>query len=92
MNKDDKIRQILVNGLTEDEFIEKYDEMIDFIGFKYFSPADLKTRKLASLEKMLMPSCLSKIYRMNPTKNSWANYDTISDKLKLFLSLKGEKL
>jgi len=36
--------------------------------------------------------CLNRIYRMNTTKNKWANINNISDKLKLFLALKGENI
>jgi hypothetical protein len=89
-NKNGRIRQMLVNGITEDEFIERFEEIMEFIGFKFFNPADVKINKLASLDRMWMPSCLEKIYRMNPSKNNWANYEKISERLKLFLKLKGE--
>jgi hypothetical protein len=91
-NKNSKIREMLVNGITEDDFIEKFDELIEFIGFKFFDPAEPKIGKLAGLKRMWMPSCLEKIYTMNPTKNNWANYERISEKLKLFLKLKGEEV
>jgi hypothetical protein len=90
MDKNAIIRERLTRGITEDEFIQDFEEIMDFIGFKFFSPADVKINKLASLKKMWMPSCLAKIHRMNPNVNKWANYDEISEKLKLFLKIKGE--
>ncbi len=91
-NKNAKIRNIFSNGITEDEFIERFDELMEFIGFNRFVPYNEETKALANLEKIQMRERLEKIHRMNPTKNKWADINNISDKLKIFLKLKEEDL
>jgi hypothetical protein len=86
------IRELLNNGITEDEFIERFDEIMGFTGFKMFNPYNSVTGDLASLKRTEMPVVLERIYRMNTTKNKWANVKNISDKLRVFLKLKGEEI
>jgi hypothetical protein len=90
--KNDEIRSLLISGITEEYFIENFDQLIDFIGFKIFNPYDPGTGALASLKRTWIPSVLERIHRMNPTKNKWADINSISDNLKLFLKLKGEDI
>jgi hypothetical protein len=88
--KNDEIRELLIKGITEEYFIENFDVLMDFIGFKIFNPYDPATKELASLKRSWMPSILERIYRMNPTRNKWADINNISESLKVFLKLKGE--
>jgi hypothetical protein len=93
MDKNSQIRQMLINGLTEDEFIERFEEIMEFSGFKKFEPyTPGDNGHLARLVKVSMPEYLERIHRMNVTKNSWADINNISDRLKLFLSLRGENI
>jgi len=88
----DEIRNMFINGITEDHFIENFNELIEFIGFKIFDPYNPETGSLASLKRTWMPSVLERLYRMNPIKNKWADINNISDRLRLFLKLKGEDI
>lgn len=90
VEKNAMIRQRLVDGITEDEFIQDFEEIMGFNGFKFFEPADRDSGKLARLTRMWMPSCLNKIYSMNASKNAWA--DEESDRLRAFLKLRGEEI
>jgi hypothetical protein len=91
-DKNATIRSMLTNGITEDDFIENFEDIMSFVGFRFFEPADPEKGQLARLTRMWMPSCLEKIYRMNTTKNSWADYERLSDKLRTFLKLKQEEI
>jgi hypothetical protein len=92
-DKNSMIRSSLeAGGITEDEFIEKFDEVMDFIGFRMFNPYNPQTGSLASLERVPMPAVLERIYRMNPTLNKWADINNLSDKLRVFLKLRNEEI
>jgi hypothetical protein len=92
MNENAMVRERLVRGITEEEFIQDFEEIMGFSGFRFFEPNDKITGRLARLTRLSMPSCLNKIHSMNPTGNSWADYEKISDKLKAFLKLRGEEI
>ncbi len=86
------IRSKLQAGITEDQFIEEFDDIMGFTGFKFFSPYKPETEELASLKRSWMPMILERIHRMNPTANKWADINNISDKLRLFLKLRNEEI
>jgi hypothetical protein len=87
-----KLFTLFTSGITEDFFIENFEELMEYNGFKRFEPYDEVTKTLARLVRVDISDCLNRIYRMNTTKNKWANINNISDKLKLFLALKGENI
>lgn len=91
-DKNSMIRSRLTSGITEEEFIEDFDELMGFIGFKFFVPHNPETNELASLKRSWMPSVLERIYRMNPTKNKWADINNLSDRLRVFLKLRNEEI
>lgn len=97
MDKNAMIRQRLVSGITEDEFIEDFEEIMSFKGFMMLVPKDDDWRpnphvrnQPMRLQRMWMPSCLNKIHSMNPSRNAWA--DEVSDRLRAFLKLRGEEI
>jgi hypothetical protein len=91
-DKNSMIRSRLISGITEDEFIEDFDELMGFTGFQFFLPYDPTTKSLASLKRSWMPSVLERIHRMNPTKNKWADINNLSDNLRVFLKLRNEEI
>jgi len=73
-----------VEGITEEEFIESFDDIRKEYNFVLeVSPES---------EQTLISDMLFDIYISNPSSNGWANNNNLSDKLKLFLKLKGEVL
>lgn len=88
----DEIRSLLIGGITEDYFIQNFDDIIVFTGFNRFVPFGYETGSLAKLERVWITECLERIYRMNTTNNKWADISNISDNLKLFLKLRGEEI
>jgi hypothetical protein len=89
--ENEEIRKLFTSGITEDFFIENFEELMEYNGFKRFEPYNEVTKTLARLVKADISDCLNRIYRMN-IKNKWADYKNMSDKLKLFLALKGENI
>jgi len=89
--ENEEIRRLFTSGITEDFFIENFEELMEYNGFKRFEPYNEATKTLARLVRVDISDCLNRIYRMN-IKNSWADYKNMSDKLKLFLALKGENI
>jgi hypothetical protein len=89
--ENEEIRRLFTSGITEDFFIENFEELMEYNGFKRFEPYNEVTKTLARLVRADISDCLNRIYRMN-IKNSWADYKNMSDKLKLFLALKGENI
>jgi hypothetical protein len=89
--ENEEIRRLFTSGITEDFFIENFEELMEYNGFKRFEPYNEVTKTLARLVRVDISDCLNRIYRMN-IKSSWADYKNMSDKLKLFLALKGENI
>jgi hypothetical protein len=94
-----KIRDIISKGMTEDYFIENFDELMNYRGFMRFAeknpnwkPNPHVRNRPVELERSPIKDCLSRIHRMNIVSNNWADIKSISDKLKLFLALKGENI
>lgn len=85
------MRSMLTDGITEDDFIAHFDEIMKFSGFRMFQEEKPGVH-YARLVRMSMKECLDKIHRMNPTENSWAESSRISEKLKVFLKLMGEEI
>jgi uncharacterized protein YggU (UPF0235/DUF167 family) len=71
------------DGITEEEFIDNFDDIRE----EY----NLILEVSPESEQRLIKDMLFDIHISNPSKNGWAN-DELSDKLKLFLKLKGEVL
>jgi uncharacterized protein YggU (UPF0235/DUF167 family) len=71
------------DGITEEEFIDNFDDIRDEYNLILEISPESKER--------IIKDMLFDIYISNPPRNGWANNE-ISDKLKLFIKLKGEVL
>jgi hypothetical protein len=91
-NRNTMIRYRLEGGMTEEEFIGGFDEIMEFTGFSRFVPFDKETGSLARIERIGMAECLGRIHRMNASANKWADISSMSDKLRVFLKLRNEEI
>jgi hypothetical protein len=78
------------NGITEEEFIEMFEEVQHIYTSSYpvfsYSTGKLEDR----VETDSMFSILDDIYMSNPEKNKWCLVENMSETMKLFLKLNGE--
>jgi hypothetical protein len=88
--KIDEIMKLSSDGLTEEEFIENFNQILEAYSIPYlvFSQKNLRLEEYMDVNSIT--TILDDIYMSNPEKNKWCLLENMSEKLKLFLKLNGE--
>jgi hypothetical protein len=78
------------DGLTEEEFIENFNQILEAYSIPYlmFSQKNLRLEEYVDVNSIT--TILDDIYMSNPEKNKWCLSENMSENLKLFLRLNGE--
>jgi hypothetical protein len=78
------------DGLTEEEFIENFNQILEAYSIPYlmFSQKNLRLEEYVDVNSIT--TILDDIYMSNPEKNKWCLLENMSENLKLFLRLNGE--
>ena len=82
------VQEMLRNGITEEEFMINYEHIRLVLdpGIVIWDAVNGRWKE----DNPSITNILLDVYVSNPEKNCWAEPNSISDELRLFLTLKGE--
>jgi len=88
--KIEDLMKLSSDGLTEEEFIENFNQILEAYSIPYlmFSQKNLRLEEYVDVNSIT--TILDDIYMSNPEKNKWCLPENMSENLKLFLRLNGE--